>query len=264
MNFSKEGRDIMEKIQELFFEVKQRMEKDGFPLSDNIVSWIGTMNTKRSLGRCTQNRHGEYRIAINKKLVEVADTEQDVIKSVLTHELIHTIRGCMNHSSEFKRYANRANSLYPEVNVSTHATQKEHEVFNKIMANDAPYAYKCLACGHETLLYKKTSFVKQMLGEERGGHVCYTCRCHGVKQENGVYVTSFVLTKNKGKKVFIMPKNLSKTFAPQKQEEVFYSGNEILLFDPSQYEEVKSAKKKVVACATKRNAIVNKEEITLF
>ena len=72
---------------------------------------VCTMYSTTIVGRCTKGNNNDYTIEINDKFVEVC-TDFKTIKNTICHELLHTIRGCLNHGSNWKRCANTMNRQY--------------------------------------------------------------------------------------------------------------------------------------------------------
>lgn len=66
--------------------------------------------------------------------------DRELIKNVIAHELIHTVKGCFNHDYMFRAYARSLNLLGYNVEIKNHDKQ-----FGKSIS----YKYKltCLKCG---------------------------------------------------------------------------------------------------------------------
>lgn len=267
-------------INRLFQSIIKEMEKDrDFPInSTRICSGVLPLKSVRCLGQCKRNRYeSKYQVYLNQELIKLAfqPSKLNAIKSVLVHEIIHTFVGCMNHGPNFKHYAMLANSKYDGIDVWTHATKLESEVFDQEIENQVKYVAKCMCCGATITGFRRTKFVKQFLGELNRGNSSYYCLCQKKWQtkEDGKFVTTYVMTKNNGidlsEKDYILPNNLS-TVAKGKYQEllqakeeskVFYDGNEILLFDVTEESEEKE-----VACqghSGTRKRKKNIEDITI-
>lgn len=85
-----------------------------------------TVNTraKSRFGQCSYNsRTKTYKIDICSDLL---DDECNVmaLRETIFHELIHTLPNCMNHGSEFKRYADMINKAYL-TNITRCSTSEE-------------------------------------------------------------------------------------------------------------------------------------------
>ena len=88
--------------------------------------------------------------------------------SCLLHELIHTMPGCMNHGSTFKKMASKINAEVPEYSITTSTCSRDYGI------QEEPIKYKyiirCKYCGKETK-YQRKSFYTQHLDQL----VCINC-----------------------------------------------------------------------------------------
>ena len=73
----------------------------------------------------------------------------------MAHELIHTIPGCDNHGSNFKKYAELINKHYPKYNISTYYTPDSDETENIANIKKPKYVVTCENCGAKTYFYRK-------------------------------------------------------------------------------------------------------------
>ena len=126
------------KVDELF---KQTIEevKDILPLDTNkIFKKVSIIKTKTSLGRCTVICGRLFKISLSQYLLEC---DEKLIKEVIIHELIHTLKGCFNHGYNFKCYMYRVNS---KTNYNITTRNKDPQFGQKVQ-----YKYKltCLDCG---------------------------------------------------------------------------------------------------------------------
>ena len=262
--------ECFKEVDRILKEIMKRMNEDNFPIViSKIKPHVMPLSSKRKLG-CCEYLHFEtkYQILLNKHLVKLVfdETKVNAIKSVLVHEIIHTFSGCMNHGSNFKHYAMLANSKYENIEVWTHATKLETEVFDKEIEDSVKFVAKCLCCGKEVHKFRKTKFIQQMTGEINGGKTSYYCLCQkGNTKENHNFVTTYVLTKKDGIKLskedYILPKNLS-TVAMKKYQELFveelktvHLDKNILFLSP-----VKKERKKKVACKQPPSTIRRKRK----
>lgn len=128
----------MERLRRLLFQVKYEIE-DTVPYQypQNTVKLLSNRN-KKTLGRCQRTLWG-FDIYLNPKLRECSD---ELVKSVICHELIHTAPYCFNHRVTFQRYARDVNSLNLGYKIATTNTFEE-------WGNVAPHKYKirCVDCG---------------------------------------------------------------------------------------------------------------------
>ena len=96
----------------LMKEIYEEVRALGIPVSGNIEPEV-QINTraKKRYGRCMR-LHGEkyeYRIEVSAYL---EDKDENCVRSVLAHELLHTCPRCMNHKLLWKTYAGKMNNAY--------------------------------------------------------------------------------------------------------------------------------------------------------
>ena len=132
---------MVTRFDELLNVVKADL-KGVVPYSENITSKVLLLSNrnKRTLGRCTRNRENtRFTISLNPKLENMSE---QLIKDVLAHEIIHTVKGCFNHGYNFKNYMYRVNYNCKNYNVETKSNSKEWE-------ENKQYKYKltCKKCG---------------------------------------------------------------------------------------------------------------------
>lgn len=92
---------------------------------------------------------GDFALTISNCFEEIPDEKRARTKllSTVTHELIHTIPGCMNHGSNFKYYAALVNRKYPALQIQR-CTSMESLGIQKNTKN-YPYIAKCNICNKE-------------------------------------------------------------------------------------------------------------------
>ena len=96
----------------LMKEIYEEVRALGIPVSGNIEPEV-QINTraKKRYGRCMR-LHGEkyeYRIEVSAYL---EDKDENCVRSVLAHELLHTCPRCMNHKLLWKTYAGSAHETH--------------------------------------------------------------------------------------------------------------------------------------------------------
>ena len=173
----------MERLNKLFKECMKLMKDKNYPISEDIHSQLGMINAKHTLGLCKHRKEfvvkrGFYTknyIYINKAFLTVED--ELAIKSVLMHELIHTIRNCDNHGRMFKFYAKKANEDFG-VKISTKASDLECEAFDKGQKDLGivpKYEVVCMECGQVTPFYRKNKLCNYLLNDIPNEYYCSKC-----------------------------------------------------------------------------------------
>ena len=125
----------------LMKEIYEEVRALGIPVSGNIEPEV-QINTraKKRYGRCMR-LHGEkyeYRIEVSTYL---EDKDENCVRSVLAHELLHTCPRCMNHKLLWKTYAGKMNNAY---SYCITATTKEALV--EYEEKPVKYMLQCTKC----------------------------------------------------------------------------------------------------------------------
>lgn len=148
-------------------------------------------------GRCTAviSRSAAstvYRIEVTTRLI---GTDESSIKNTLMHEVIHTCKGCMNHSALWKRYASIVNEKYG-YNVKRVTSSEEKGIDgleSSTGASDIAGGTGDGSFGRNAISRRRTMPVKYIAtctscgrsqGYKRAGKVVtrpqnYRCRCGG-------------------------------------------------------------------------------------
>lgn len=132
---------MVAKFNELLKVVKEDL-KGVVPYSEHISSNVLLLSkrNKRTLGKCTRNLDSSYFvISLNPKLENMSE---QLIKDVLAHEIIHTVKGCFNHGYNFKSCMYYVNRYCKNYNVEVKSNNEEWN-------ENKQYKYKltCKKCG---------------------------------------------------------------------------------------------------------------------
>lgn len=132
---------MVARFDELLNVVKADL-KGVVPYSEHIASKVLLLNNrnKNTLGRCTRNiDNTKFIISLNPKLKNMSE---QLIKDVLAHEIIHTVKGCFNHGYNFKTYMYYTNKNCKGYNVEVKTNNEE-------WTNNQKHKYKltCTKCG---------------------------------------------------------------------------------------------------------------------
>lgn len=151
------------KYQKLVYECIDELET----LGDNyqIIQDLYFSNFKGNSkgGDCRREQKGKYRIRINQDLIN-----NDEIKGIIIHELLHTFNGCMKHTGEWRRRADYVNhklgyDIQRICNISL-ATDSHH------------YELICKYCGARIIYYNRTKAIKYF-EENPDGNRFWCNRC---------------------------------------------------------------------------------------
>ncbi len=135
----------------------------------NIVDVTINTRAKRRWGRCTVE-NGFYKIEISDRLLQ-DDVDIKATKNTMAHEILHTVKGCMNHGLNWQSVANKVNMAYPDIyNIkrTTSSEEKGLEPIGKCRNDTAKYALVCKDCGHRNV-YKRAGKAVQNPNRYRCG-----------------------------------------------------------------------------------------------
>lgn len=128
----------MERLRRLLFQVKYEIENTvPYQYPQNTIKLLSN-RYKKTLGSCRRTLYG-FDIYLNPKLKECSD---ELVKSVICHELIHTVPCCFNHRAMFQKYARDINSLNLGYKITRLTSSAEWEEL-------IPHKYRirCVDCG---------------------------------------------------------------------------------------------------------------------
>lgn len=160
-----------EKVNKLLQVVINEAKSINIPISDNICSNVLiNKRAKKRFGAC------KTRIYKNKKhfQIEIGSAlnicEDNIIKTVLMHEILHTCENCNNHGKLWKQYAKKVN-IYYGYNIKTSSTYEEYGLSNIEAKETYRYKIRCIKCNNLYYRMRKSSIIKNI---DR-----YRCVCGG-------------------------------------------------------------------------------------
>lgn len=77
----------------------------------NVISWEVNTRAKNRWGQCRYIGGGRYSINITNRLLD-DNLPDEAAKQTIIHELLHSVDGCMNHGTNWKRVADKVNRVY--------------------------------------------------------------------------------------------------------------------------------------------------------
>jgi len=106
-------REILLKFAQAIFNKLQRdLKRWEIPISDKIDPTLGFV----SMGSCyavTYKDAGAFKVNVSSLLFdEYGHEPSEALRSILAHELCHTIEGCFNHGKEWKRWVMALNEQH--------------------------------------------------------------------------------------------------------------------------------------------------------
>jgi len=130
----------------------------GIPVSDRIRGIEPNSRAKKRLGSCrkiSEPLGTAFRIDISTELYKADD---DKLKTVLMHELLHTVKGCFNHGKKWKLMAATVNREMG-LNIKTTAEMPAGSESN---TSNPVYRYKivCQSCGNTSYRVKRSKVIE--------------------------------------------------------------------------------------------------------
>jgi len=96
-------------INNLLQETISEAQKINIPIAKNINPNVAINNrAKGRFGRCKRTS-GKYNIELSAFLLQA---QEESVKEVLAHEVLHICPECLNHGKTWKRYAEMMNNRY--------------------------------------------------------------------------------------------------------------------------------------------------------
>jgi len=127
---------LQSRYDKILAECIKNVEALGYHPEGEIIHSVRVTNNIRRVGTCRKewignyfNGHYQHKISCTAK---IADNDEN-IRNVLYHEIIHTIPGCFNHGKKFKNVMDEINKTY-HANVGTvyqHGTSDQKKKTNK-------------------------------------------------------------------------------------------------------------------------------------
>ena len=159
-------------VEILFEETKKEALNIGLPICTNLTLSVNNKPKKR-FGRCTKLSDTNYHIEISG--ITLTGHEQG-IKAIIMHELIHTCKNCMNHGSNFKKYAELVNSK-TNYGISRTSSMDSLGVDKNELRKNSKWLITCKDCGKEIYKQRTSGVIKYPKN--------YSCKCGGkLKVEN--------------------------------------------------------------------------------
>ena len=160
-----EQRKLLNETSKRCIEIMQELNID---IAKNVYFTINKRAKSRyGLWRRISSWNNEYEIEVSDM---VLDKEVPIksLETVILHELLHTVEGCMNHGAKWKTLANKINKAYGyEIARTTNREKlgiKEGKTIN--------YKFECTCCGQEITRTRRSRFV--------ANYSLYKCgRCNG-------------------------------------------------------------------------------------
>ena len=125
----------------------------------SITKWTINTRARKRWGRCSPLPDKKsFEISVSERLL-ADDISDKSVKTTIIHEILHTCKGCLNHSTEWKKLASYVNStLGYDIKRCTSAA--EHGICDEPAARNVRYIVKCIKCGKTYERERKSKIIK--------------------------------------------------------------------------------------------------------
>lgn len=147
----------------------------------NIVEVFVNTRAKRRWGQCSKRADG-FHINISSDLLQ-DDVSDDAIKNTVAHELLHTIKGGMKHTGEWKSAAELLNDIYG-YNIKRVTTAEEKGIEREYVRRPAKYLIVCSNCNYVYRYQKMTKTVQRIQYGYKSRYKCGYCNKWGTLEFN--------------------------------------------------------------------------------
>ena len=117
----------------------------------------------KRMGLCRKTSSG-YEIEISKFIL----SDKEILKNTVYHELLHTVKSCINHGKKWQELASQVNRHY---NIDISRTGIASHEMKQEQLNRMRYKATCQGCGQEILRQKASKFITEI-----GNYSCGRCR----------------------------------------------------------------------------------------
>ena len=156
----------MKDLNKLYKECIKECDDTGIEYG-NIVSIKENSRYTRKWGYCSF-KNNEYSIQISSRLLK-DDVSDEAAKNTIMHEILHTVKGCLNHGPQWKAQAAIINNKYNFYNIKRTTSNEEKCI--KETNDDYKYVFKCKNCNSIVRRQRDSRFVKY--------YKSYRCgKCH--------------------------------------------------------------------------------------
>lgn len=147
------------------------MEELDIPIAQNVY-FIVNSRAKSRYGQCKKiySWDNEYEIEVSDM---VLDKEVPIksLETVILHELLHTVEGCMNHGAKWKMLANKINKAYG-YEIERTSNREKLGIKEPRKPRAINYKLECNCCGQVVTRTRKSDLIQN--------YSLYRCgRCKG-------------------------------------------------------------------------------------
>ena len=153
-----------ERLDDLLAQVVEQARELSVPVSRDIRPHVRVNTRAKTRFGCCRRERGGYIIEVAAALL---NGEEQAVRQVLAHEVLHTCPGCANHGPRWQRWAGIMSRRF---GYDIHRTDS-HEALG--LTDDRPVRWLvvCKSCGKSVPRMKRSTLVEH---PER-----YRCKCGG-------------------------------------------------------------------------------------
>ena len=121
-----------------------------------IINEIRISHSRSFWGNITNLGHNRFLLKVSDVFSELKDDEKsrNRFTSMLVHELLHTVRGCMNHGRKWKSLASIINHYYPELKIQRGTPMADFGIKKKTPTYN--FQVICHNCGYSYMRQRKS------------------------------------------------------------------------------------------------------------
>lgn len=163
----------MKNVNDLYAICMEEVKAAGI-VPGNIVSVTINTRAKKRWGQCKRLSNGTYTINISNSLM-ADNVSINAAKNTMAHEILHTVKGCMNHGPEWQTVADKMNRIYPDIyNIkrTTSAEEKGLEGVGRVRNEEWKCKLVCQKC-------KGVHYYKRESKTVRNYHNYHCGKCGG-------------------------------------------------------------------------------------
>lgn len=168
----------MKDLKKLYKEVLKDFDALGIKYG-KIVEVVPNYRAKSRWGQCKKRPDGFY---ININVALLADNISDQgAKETIAHEICHTIKGCMNHGTEWKHYAQMLKARGYNIKRTNSAEDKGIHADAYSTPTNYKYEVYCAKCGTTSRYQRKGKVITTLTTQKYHGYRCGECGSHNLK-----------------------------------------------------------------------------------
>lgn len=112
----------------------------------NVSEFSVNTRAKKRWGQCKKTGYNTFEISISSRLLE-DDVDNQKVKNVIAHELLHTVQGCYGHKGKWKMLAEYVTRSLPQYMIKTTDSPENIGVIIEQKPKEIRYTVVCKKCG---------------------------------------------------------------------------------------------------------------------